>query len=98
MTQKISPDVLSSAARMASTIRSLSACEIIRPHQLPDEPPPPNEPPPPEKPPPRPEEPEDPSPTGMTIARVTTSRRRTGCAYRGPRAWRSDHDHEEERT
>src|SRR3981189_1852798 len=31
MTQKISPDVLASAALMASPIRSLSACEIIDP-------------------------------------------------------------------
>src|SRR3954449_331414 len=63
MTQKISPEVLASAALMASAIRSLSICEIIStPHQLPDDPPPPNEPPPPEKPPPSenpPEEPED---------------------------------------
>src|SRR5262252_5967794 len=60
MTQKISPEVFASAARMASAMRSLSACEIIAtPHQLPDEPPPPNEPPPPEKPPPE-KPPEDP--------------------------------------
>src|SRR5215471_19269031 len=59
MTQKISPEVFVSAARMASAMRSLSACEIIfTPHQLPDAPPPPNEPPPPEKPPP----PENPPP------------------------------------
>src|SRR3954454_21725850 len=53
MTQKISPEVLASAALMASAIRSLSICEIIStPYQLPDDPPPPNEPPPPENPPP----------------------------------------------
>src|SRR5262245_35911339 len=56
MTQKISPEVLASAPRMASAMRSLSGCEIMS-HQLPDEPPPPNEPPPPEKPPPSPEKP-----------------------------------------
>src|SRR5215831_1965527 len=51
MTQKISPEVFVSAARIASEMRSRSACEIIAaPHQLPDAPPPPNEPPPPEKP------------------------------------------------
>src|SRR6476619_595305 len=62
MTQKISPEVLASAAPMATSIRSLSTCEIIStPYQLPDDPPPPNEPPPPEKPPSEkpPEEPED---------------------------------------
>src|ERR1700746_2289781 len=59
MTQKISPEVFVSAARMASAMRSRSACEIIAtPHQLPDAPPPPNEPPPPEHPPP----PENPPP------------------------------------
>src|SRR5262249_19807791 len=53
MTQKISPEVFASAARMASAMRSLSACEIIAtPHQLPDEPPPTKNPPPPETPPP----------------------------------------------
>src|SRR5437870_627625 len=53
MTQKLSPEVFVSAARIASAMRSRSACEIIAaPHQLPDEPPPPNEPPPPENPPP----------------------------------------------
>src|SRR5262245_14564164 len=62
-TQKISPEVRASAARIASMMRLLSACEIIG-HQLPEAPPPPNEPPPPEKPPPdesdqeEPEEPE----------------------------------------
>src|SRR6516165_9265634 len=71
MTQKISPEVFVSAARMASAMRSRSACEIMsRPHQLPDEPPPPNEPPPPEKPPPEkpPEEPvhqDDPDDHGL---------------------------------
>src|SRR5262245_10488159 len=59
MTQKISPEVFVSAARIASEMRSRSTCEIIAaPHQLPDAPPPPNEPPPPEKPPP----PENPPP------------------------------------
>src|SRR5499427_11140827 len=68
MTQKISPAVFSSAARMASAMRRLSTSEIMaspaargaassgsstRPtRKLPEAPPPPNEPPPPEKPPP----------------------------------------------
>src|SRR5499427_4950833 len=68
MTQKISPAVFSSAARMASAMRRLSTSEIIaspaargaassrpstRPtRKLPEAPAPPNEPPPPEKPPP----------------------------------------------
>src|SRR5262245_1259305 len=68
MTQKISPAVFSSAARMASAMRRLSTSEIMvspaargaassrsstRPtRKLPDAPAPPNEPPPPEKPPP----------------------------------------------
>src|SRR5215510_2089593 len=68
MTQKISPGVCSSAARMASAMRRLSTSEIMaspaargaassrsstRPtRKLPEAPPPPNEPPLPEKPPP----------------------------------------------
>src|SRR5215831_15982937 len=68
MTQKISPAVFSSAARMASAMRRLSTSEIMaspaargaapsrpstRPkRKLPEAPAPPNEPPPPEKPPP----------------------------------------------
>ena len=50
-TQTISPEVLASAARMASEMRARSCCGKVH-HQLPDAPPPPDEPPPPEKPPP----------------------------------------------
>src|SRR5467141_3775011 len=80
MTQKISPEVFVSAARIASEMRSRSACEIIAtPHQLPDAPPPPNEPPPPENPPPSekppppekpPDEPQDDDP-GMGVHRAS---------------------------
>src|SRR4029450_7537637 len=64
MTQKISPGVFASAARMASAMRSLSSCEIISmAHQLPEEPPPPHQQPPPENPPPE-KPPEDPDHQG----------------------------------
>src|SRR6266508_3904324 len=70
MTQKISPEVFASAARMASAIRSLSSCEIMSmAHQLPDEPPPPNEPPPPEKPPEEPDHQGDEDDHGLRLRR-----------------------------
>src|SRR5262245_65093057 len=50
MTQKISPEVFASAARIASATRALSASDIMPlSYQLPDAPPPPDDPPPPEK-------------------------------------------------
>src|SRR5262245_3000775 len=87
MTQKISPAVFSSVARMASTMRRLSTSEII--HQLPEAPPPPNEPPPPEKPPPPPdqEEPDDPHEPGIGMKTGPPEPRRRPapiCAYPRP--------------